>query len=214
MATGRDRDCDVVDSGNQASRRQAGDAGEYPGGGDGEHQDTGCRSRRLDYRGRKSEGAAQDHDFERFAQQTKAERSATQASDAAGRQLDEIATAIGVDPHLSMNWTHDETDGGDSFLYEMHCPFLNIDRMAGRGYVEGLFKERALQRIGFIDDRQQLHPVGAKQALDDNFCTRDVLLNQQLLGRRQLGRIKDRSHPVLGNGGLSRIVGPDHPSAC
>ena len=49
----------------------------------------------------------------------------------------------------------------------------------GTGDVDGFFEVGALQRIGLVEHREGLEGPAPKQALDGDFITRDVSLDEQ-----------------------------------
>ena len=76
---------------------------------------------------------------------------------------------------------------------------LDQGRLAGRGDIDRLFEERAVERVGLVEDRQHLEDPAHQEGLDRDFGAGDEALDQDRLagpddgpnplrGRRQPGR--------------------------
>jgi len=92
-------------------------------------------------------------------------------------------------------------------------------RGCGRGrQVNGLFEERAVQRIGLVEDRQSLQSPVTHQSLDGTFPPRDEPLDQRRRMRviplgAHVGLLHQRPQPLEGRGKSFRIIGAHHATA-
>ena len=135
-----------------------------------------------------------------------AEGPGAEAANRARRQLDngefarEADTQLGVDRSL----LQPEGPGGIG-----HGPFEggeSLRRMSGRRDVDGLLKERTVERVGFVEDGEDVEGATVEEAFDGDFHSPDELLDEQ-----RLGLADDGSNPGLGGRGVGVVVDPDHP---
>src|SRR5436305_11606491 len=70
---------------------------------------------------------------------------------------------------------------------------LHLRGFAGGRYVNGLFEERPLEQVGFIEDGERLKPASGNQAFDRELAPRDIRFYLQMMFAHSPDAIK-RAH--------------------
>ena len=83
---------------------------------------------------------------------------------------------------------------------------LDRHRLARRGDVDRLLEERAVERVGLVEDGQHLEGPGHQEGLDGDFGAGDEALDQHRFQRPGNGM-----DAVDGRPGLDVVIDPDDP---
>src|SRR5262249_58101545 len=88
-----------------------------------------------------------------------------------------------VDSELGVNGTSHEAHRLTSCFGGRSYDRLSLARKPRRRDVDGLFKERTVERVRLVEDRQHLEPSRGQQALERDLVARDKLFEKNFSGR-------------------------------
>src|SRR5262249_28052893 len=129
-----------------------------------------------------SERVTNNYLLERRVLFTKSQSARAETADRSCRHLDDPCRLV-VDSEFGVNGAshkaHRLTSGFGGRSYGR----LSLARKTRRRDVDGLFKERAVERVGLVEDRQHLEPSRGQQALERDLVARDELFEKNFSGR-------------------------------
>ena len=169
---------------------------------DRQHHHAGRRVFACDLVDGKTERVTEDQLLERDAR-AEPERARAQASDRPRRDF-EHGDAITVDPEFGVDGPVGEPDRVRRPPGEERDALLQVGGQSRRCDVDRLFEVRADERVGLVEDREDLELLlAAEQPFDRDLDTREVLLHEQ----RPLG---DGADAFGGVDGRHRVVDANH----
>ena len=127
------------------------------------------------------------------------QRPRAQAADRPRRDL-EHGDAIAVDPELGVDGPVGEPDRVRRAPGEERDALLQVGGQSRRRHVDRLFEVRADERVGLVEDREDLELLlAAEQPFDRDLDARDVLLDEQRPVARWRGCVRRRATADTGS---------------